>query len=199
MLLFATTASAGDHPLNYADNAVMVLSGTVTGTNDEGFVLDYGSGTISVDMDAFDDHRLKADKLDGQRVTVLGEVDDDFFERTELEAMSISIDNHYTHLHATSGAHTVVHSWSVPEQISKDSIELRGTVAKVGKDSFQMKVGARMIEVDVDDLGYDPMDELGWQKIDVGDVVRVVGEMDARLFKDRVLDADRVTTVFDKS
>ena len=57
----------------------------MTSPTADDFVLDYGSGTILVEMDDWDSYGDAYGLMDGDRVTVFGRIDDDFFEVAKVE------------------------------------------------------------------------------------------------------------------
>ncbi|MBD3335517.1 MAG: hypothetical protein GF355_08370 [Candidatus Eisenbacteria bacterium] len=46
-------------------------------------------------------------------------------------------------------------------------------------------------------MGYNPLDDEGYRKVEAGDRGMVIGEMDPGLFEGRELVADSVTTLYD--
>lgn len=70
----------------YRDGEDITLTGTVgKTTDDQKFMLNYAGGSIQVDADDLcmeETNRLHT----GDRVTVIGEIDDDWFEKREIEA-----------------------------------------------------------------------------------------------------------------
>lgn len=49
--------------------------------------------------------------------------------------------------------------------------------------------------MDTDELGYNPVDDAGYEKVEEGDRISVYGYMDYEFFKGRVLDALSLTTL----
>lgn len=65
-----------------------------------------------------------------------------------------------------------------------------------------MKVGLVVVEMDDWDLdadGYNPMDDEGYQQIDVGDRVSVTGDIDIDTWEKRELMAETIVTLLDSS
>jgi hypothetical protein len=71
-----------------------------------------------------------------------------------------------------------------------------GTVTEVDGDEFTLDRGERSISVEVENMAYDPLDE-GYQRIEVGDVVSVSGNVDNDFFEGRELEARSIVTLFD--
>jgi hypothetical protein len=55
---------------------------------------------------------------------------------------------------------------------------VRGTVESVGDAQFTLDAGPTDLTVVTDGLGYDPLDDTGYQHVDVGDRVSVSGDID---------------------
>ena len=73
------------------DDSWVTLSGTITKVDDEGeeFTLDYGSGSIRVEVEDWS-WGDRPDRIrQGDRVTVNGRVDDDLFQSKEIDAESV--------------------------------------------------------------------------------------------------------------
>ena len=58
-----------------------------------------------------------------------------------------------------------------------------------------LDTGLRSVTVDASNLPTNPLDDEGYQRIQVGDRVRVFGSMDYDFFTGRTFNADLVTTV----
>jgi len=95
--LLATPVLAGEKtggtidPYAKPDDSWISISGTVVNPKDDTFMLDYGQGTILVEMDDWDGVGEAYALIDGDRVTVYGAVDDGLFdERQSKQAASMS-------------------------------------------------------------------------------------------------------------
>ena len=51
--------------------------------------------------------------------------------------------------------------------------------------------------VDVQNMAYNPLDDKGYQKIEVGDIVRATGKIDESFFEGRELMAESVVKLID--
>lgn len=76
--LLALPALAAD-PYAKPDDTWISLSGTVQGVVADAFTLDYGEGMITVEMDDGDRDADGYKLVDGDKVTVTGVIDDDFY------------------------------------------------------------------------------------------------------------------------
>jgi hypothetical protein len=79
---------------------------------------------------------------------------------------------------------------NVPAAIS--STVVQGTVTSVDDSEFKIDAGASDIQVDVKDMAYDPLDDKGYQKIEVGDRVKVTGDVEGAFLEGYELVADSV-------
>jgi len=74
-------------------------------------------------------------------------------------------------------------------------MSLSGTVESVSGREFILDTGTGEIQVDTISLGYNPLDEVGYQQVDVGDRVSVTGELDRDFFERKEILADTVVTL----
>ena len=192
---FTTNAVADEaDPYSMADNTWITLSGEVESVDRDSFMLDYGDGYILVEMDDGDRDADAYKLLKGDKVTVSGRIDDDFFETTKIEAGSVYVENIGTTFFASSvdeeTSEQFVAAISVPVVVSETVVQ--GTVTDVARNEFTVDAGLKKLRVDVSDMPFDPLDEEGYLKVDVGDRVRVSGEIDNKVFEGRELVADTI-------
>ncbi|MGM0425831.1 MAG: hypothetical protein ACQEQ7_01185 [Thermodesulfobacteriota bacterium] len=69
---------------------------------EDSFTLDYGEGTVLVEMDDWDWYDEEGTVLEGDKVTVYGKIDDDLYEATSIEASSVYVENLGTYFYASS-------------------------------------------------------------------------------------------------
>jgi uncharacterized protein YdeI (BOF family) len=196
--VFVTAPTMAADPYERPDDTWISLSGTVEEVSADSFTLDYGKGIVTVEMDDGDRDADAYKLMQGDKVTVTGKVDDDLFETTTIEASSVYVENIGTYFYASALDEEDVDTFvtvTVPVVIS--SVVVQGTVTKVDDDEFTVDTGAREVRVDVDQMAYNPLDDEGYQKIEVGDRVSVTGHMDDDLFEGRELMADSVVTLSD--
>lgn len=196
-LSLSASAVAGDiDPYLKADDSWITISGTVEAVQADRFTLDYGDGTITVEMDDGDRDADGYKLVNGDKVVVSGRIDDDFFEYTKIEAGSVYVENLGTTFFASSMDEEswgfVESNLAPPVMISRTVVS--GIVTEVDSDAgdFLINAGTRMIRVDVSDMPIDPLDDEGYLKVDEGDRVRVLGQIDTSLFEGRRLKADTV-------
>lgn len=200
-MAMGTMAVASEDPYNKADDTWITLNGEVVSVDRNSFVMDYGDGEIIVEMDDGDRDADAYKLLPGDRILVTGQIDDDFFTRTTIEATSVYVDNISTTFFAHDAddyavATAVGYLW-VPAEENRAVVQ--GTVTEVDDDEFMIDTGMRKIEVNVDGLAYNPLDDEGYQRIEVGDRVKVFGEVDHEWFGDHEIEADTVVELPQKS
>jgi hypothetical protein len=195
LALGSTTAGAADasetDPYAMPDGTWINISGIIESVGPDTFSLDYGEGIVVVEMDDGDRDADAYKLLAGDKVAVSGRVDDDFFEATTIEAGSVYVESRGTIFFASSIDEEAAEGFAAaivsPVDVSKTVVQ--GTVAVVDDDEFVIDSGIR---VDTAELGYNPLDDEGYQKITVGDRVKVVGTMESELFDSHELMADVV-------
>jgi uncharacterized protein YdeI (BOF family) len=182
------------NPFLMADDSWITISGTVESVSADSFTLDYGDGAVIVEMDDGDRDADAYKLMVGDKVTVSGEIDDDFYETTTIEASSVYVENLGTTFFASAVDEETTEGWAVavtvPIPISQTIVY--GTVTDVDEHEFTVDSGLRELQVDVADMPYNPLDDEGYQKIRVGDRVKVSGDIDTDFFEGRELMADAV-------
>lgn len=192
--LFVASPALAQDPYDKPDDTWVTLSGTVTEVAPDAFGLAYGDGAVTVEMDDWDNDADAFALLTGDRVTVTGKVDDDFFEATTVEASSVYVEKLNTYFYA-SAADEEGGYVAITTPITPASITVQGTVTAVEGEDFVVDSGLREIRVATDGLAYDPLDDEGFQQIDVGDRVSVTGTADYEFFDGRELLADVIVTL----
>lgn len=186
--LISTQTNAELDPYLQPNNTWITLSGTVEVVRPNSFALDYGDGSVTVEMDDLDRDADGYKLLKGDRVTVHGKIDDDFFESTSIEAGSVYVEKLNTYFYASALDEEDFAVWySTPIQLGV--ITVHGTVTAVRDTEFTINTGARTLTVDTNTMPYNPLDDVGYQKINSGDVVRVTGTIENKLFFDKVIKA----------
>lgn len=197
-----TVQAADDNPNPYlkADESWISISGTAVDVDDESFTLDYGEGTVTVEMDdwGWDNEDETGAMLEGDKVTVYGEVDDDLYETTTIEASSVYVEPLGTYYYASSADEEYDDDydyWIVGDEIDVGEMTVRGTVTSESGREFTIDTGARELTIDTIEMSYNPLDDSGYLGIDKGDYVSVSGEMDIDTWEERELMADSVVTL----
>ncbi|MEE4276869.1 MAG: hypothetical protein V2I82_00205 [Halieaceae bacterium] len=204
LLLSTASAIGAANPYSRPDGSLISLSGTVTSPEADAFTLDYGDGTITVEMDDWDSIGEAHGLRDGDRVAVYGRVDDDFFETATIEAASVYVENLNTFFYASAadeeGSGEAMH-WSIVAPVTASALSLYGEVVGVDREDqeFTISTGRDTIVINTDQLDYNPLDQYGFQQIAAGDWVSVTGGIDYQFLTGKVIHADRVTTLIDES
>lgn len=186
------------NPFARADDSWISLSGTVDSVQPHSFTLNYGDGVVTVEMDDGDRDADAYDLLSGDQVTVYGLVDDDLFETTSIEASSVFVEKLGTYFYASSLDEEDFYVVALPAPLDPSAAAVHGAVTEVSGDEFEIDAGSRSVRVDVENLPYDPLDDEGYQKIEVGDIVSVSGSIDDDFFEGREIKADNVTTLVEE-
>ena len=196
------SAAAGS-PYTKMDDEWVSLTGQVVGTTLNGFELDYGDATITVEMDDWDKYDESALIPDGERVTVYGRIDDSLFEERTIEASTVYVFSRNSYYYASSADEEGDYRFPglqnvYPYPAEGHWMQLSGTVASVDGREFTLDVGFQDFRVDTANMSYDPLDDTGYQRVDVGDRVSVWGRMDYGLFENRELMAETVVTLHEQ-
>jgi len=192
LLLSAVASAETANPYTMADETWITISGTVASVSRDSFILDYGDGSVIVEMDDGDRDADAYKLAGGDKVTVSGRVDDDLFETTTIEAASVYVENIGTTFFASPVDEETADSFValIREPVVVSRVTLQGTVTEVDDDEFTIDSGFRQIRVDVGEMPFNPLDDEGYLKVRVGDLVSVSGEMGSDLFEGRELVAD---------
>lgn len=179
-------------PRRMSDRTWMSLSGDVVSAEEDSFELDYGGGVVTIEMDRWNWYQEGLQLPEGEYVTVYAYVDDDVFNRNLIEANSIyvpGLDSFFFAAGADEETSTIV-AW-----VPNDQTVVNGTVMSIGEDGFTVDTGLHTLTISTAQLGYDPFDDEGYQKIEVGDRVAAIGELDKDFFEEREFEASRITSL----
>ena len=181
----AVVADAEENPTVVGDETWISLGGTVTSTSEDSFRLDYGDGIVTVEMDEWGNWAEEFPLTDGDKVTVHGEVDENVYINDTIEAASVYVEDLNTYFYASSADEEDVDVWAVTAPIVISQVTVRGTVTSTepGEREFTLDTENQELTVEAEFLGYNPLDDVGYQKIEVGDRVSVTGEMDYEFFE----------------
>lgn len=199
LLTFALTFSmqsmaAEPNPYLAPNNTWISISGTVNAVNKDAFFMDYGNNQVIVEMDDGDRDADAYVLLPGDEVIVNGVIDDDFFETTSIEAASV----HVKRLNATYYA-SALDEEDYPGTLywlpRSGEVLVQGRVTSVEDSEFTVDEGLRTVKVDVDAMPYNPLDDQGFQKVAVGDLVMISGELSESLFEDEKIEASAILKI----
>lgn len=193
-LLIAAPAVAQDMDRVATDDTWLTLSGEVVEVEPTWFALDYGVNTVAVHLEGWD-RDTEALRLEmGDEAAITGKVDDDLFETASVRASSVYVEKLNTFF--SNGAvdrEQALTALSTP--VEPSAIAVHGTVTRIEGDDFIVDSGVREIRVTTDELGYDPFDDEGFQKVELGDRVIASGVVDHTFFNQRHLVAGTLVTL----
>lgn len=195
----ALPAAAGDSKevSKATDQEWLTLTGTVASVSGETFTLDYGDDDITVEMDDqdwLDENRLRK----GDFVTVAGRMDNDFFESKKIEASSVYVDSINEFFFASAADEEEASYVALVHDFLQDGewVSLTGEVTAVDGQDIKLDAGLYEYDIDANSLSYNPFDDEGKERIQVGERIMVYGHMDdADLFDDREIEASSIITL----
>jgi len=202
MIFAAPMASADDENPYLQPNATWIsIDGTVDSVSADSFELDYGPGLITVEMDDGDRDADGYKLAKGDKVRVSGMVDDDLYETTSIEASSVYVEKLGTYFYASAvdDEDTFV-TFTTPIVVSSTVVQGTVTSVEANEEEFVINTGERSLRIETEQMAYNPLDEIGYQKIEIGDRVSVTGDMDTDFFEiegRRELVADTIVTLHD--
>ena len=191
--LLASPLSAQENPYTQPDESWISIDGSVEAVVADAFTLDFGEGLITVEMDDGDRDADGYKLMTGDRVTVTGRVDDDLFEVATIEAGSVYVEGLGTYFYASSADEE--DRFVTIDPVTPSEMVLQGTVTAVSDEEFTLSSGLTEITVEVEEMEYNPLDDEGYQKIEMGDYVSVSGEIDFDFIEGREFVAHSVTTL----
>lgn len=181
----AAASALAENPYTKPDGSWISISGTVETVTRDAFLLDYGNGTVTVEMDDGDRDADAYKLLEGDKVTVYGAVDDDLFESTTIEASHVYVEKLGTYFYASAVDEEDDWFYYANDPIIVSEAAMQGRVTAVSDEEFKLFTGPRTVTVAVDEMAYNPLDGEGYQRIEVGDRVSVTGDMEYDLFSNR--------------
>jgi hypothetical protein len=182
-----------------ADDRVAV-TGTVGMRSEGRFQLDTGEGSIAVVTDGWRNAGNGPVLELGDRVTVFGQVDDDLLARRTLAADAVYVFSRRALLHTRRSGEDAgwAHAAPLAGLPEGTRIQLTGSVGSIAGRAFVLETGDDdgRIRVQTGRMPYDPLDDLGPQRLSTGDRVSVEGYLDdADFFESHELHADSITTL----
>lgn len=190
-MAFALTPVKGANPykMKYTDNDWISITGDVQSTTTEAFTLDFGQGLITVEMDDWDWYD-EADLLKvGEKVTVYGRIDDGLYETRKIEANSVYAHDRNTYFYANDADEEgdymfYTYYTAFPVTVPDGTwMSASGTIKEINGRELTLDIGTRNIIIDTDEMSYNPLDDVGYQKIDKGDRIYVSGKLDIDFFE----------------
>ncbi len=179
-----------DDPYAEDDGSWIGISGSVESTGAGDFVLNYGDGTITVELA---DDTTKAHKfIENERVMVFGIVDEKLFRSTTIQARAVFVESLSTYVHVADGAGERLKSIT-PTIVSGTVVQ--GRVTGITAKNLTLDQGDRMITVDLTRMEHNPLEATGRDRIAQGDLVTALGDIDQTFWKGHVLRASSIEVV----
>ncbi len=186
-------------PYEKADGAWVAISGTVEKPTEGAFQLNYGTGTIIVEMDTWEGWTETMGLKEGDEVLVTGEIDKDIFETASIEAGAVYDQTKDTHYFASKDDEEDLVAWANGPAMTPGMTTIRGAITQVnaGQGEFILNNGIVEMQVDIGKLENNPLDAEGDLVLALGDIVMVSGVIEKNLFEDREIQATTLTRVGD--
>ena len=150
------------------------LDGTIVSSTPSTFVLDFGSDTVTVEVDDWGVYAEGAALLPGDRVSVTGRVDENLFSSDTIEARAVYVKNLDTVYYANSADEEDFGLSPVPTAVVANNVDYTGWVTGTSEGGFSLGSGPAKIAVDTSGLD----SALAKNGIANGDRVYVWGDFD---------------------
>lgn len=199
-LTAAMPAHAAD-PKTEPVNSTISITGKVAAVSEDSFTLDYGSDIITVKMDNWDFYRNDARIKTGETVAVRGIIDADWYEKRTIDASSVYVYDRYTYYYPHNAGNEVLgnidYYTASPNAMASEGTwyGVNGTVRAINGTELTLDTGVRDVNIETAHLGYNPLDDEGFQKIKVGDNIYVSGILDHSFFDGSEIEAKSITTL----
>lgn len=196
LVAVATATGAAAEQANTPERHSWIsLSGSVQEVRPNAFTLDYGGGLITVETGDRSQGAKAYGLVEGDRVTVTGVIDDAFFEATTIDAGSLYVERLATYFSGSTGRRDVGFV-SIATPVVPGNTLLQGTVAEItGEREFVVQADTRRVTVETHVLAADPLGDDGRMDLEVGDIVRVTGDIDYNFVERRELVASSITKI----
>lgn len=190
--------AAEQNPYDMKDDSWVSIYGTVTNASDDGFDLNMGERVIRVEMDDYDDWPEARVISEGMDVAVVGRIDDDLFEQTSIEASTVYIDGLNTVFWANSADEEQLGDVAFFKLPDLSNVVLEGRIQDINvrKGTFSLATGTASYNISVEELGYNPLDEIGYQKLSENDRVRITSQLDNDAIRTGQLEATSLISLW---
>lgn len=187
-MLFATPALAGNVAQQNPDNSWVTVSGTVAKADaQDSFVLDYGTGTVRVEMDNWHKVNKPGNVMEGDKVRVRGLVDRDIEETATIEAKKVYLENLGISFQASPGDEEAMVGVDLASEpsVTVGDVTVTGRVESIDDRMFTLNIGDLAFSVDTSRMDYNPLKNPGLRDraVRVGDLVTVKGNLTSDRFE----------------
>ncbi|MBK0400155.1 hypothetical protein H0I76_13230 [Limibaculum sp. M0105] len=177
--------SMAQDPPQTPDTTWVTLSGTVTCSQADVVLVDHGEGLITIEMDDWDRYGEATLIRSVGRVITSGWIDDGFGEARTMEADSVYALTRDTFLYASDSDEESRFEPTAPFPHNGGEgsyLRVTGNVKSIEGHTFILNTGHGQIKVNTAQMPYNPLDDVGAQRIRPGDRVSVYGRIDDDLF-----------------
>ncbi|MBN1240981.1 MAG: OB-fold nucleic acid binding domain-containing protein [Gammaproteobacteria bacterium] len=189
-----------EQPHQYPDDTFITINGTVESVRPGAFVLDYGDGELTIEIDEAGSGSESQVLERRDRVSVYGIIDDGLFDRRTLEAGGVYVERLDETIYVSSVDEEDGRGRGVlelPRGTDPRAVVVTGRVTDVdeNEETFTLATGSRSLDVKLDPTPLIPLDDEdpGTPTVEIGDVVSVTGRMDEDFFDGFEMLADRIT------
>ncbi|MBT0588104.1 NirD/YgiW/YdeI family stress tolerance protein [Alteromonas oceanisediminis] len=179
------------------DDAWVTITGKVTKAEADGFMLDYGHGDIRIDLEDGNYTEATAEMIDGDSVTVTGQLDDDVFATRSIEASSVYVPRLMTTYISSSldDESSDLYKFASRVPTNTSQLTVTGTVIAAEDEHIQLDVGENHLVVDLSELPIDVTSESSSFEVTEGDYVEVQVRFDPEIFGTYDIDATAITKI----
>jgi len=197
LALVSGSALAVEEPETVESGTWAGLTGRVTSMEEERFKIDYGDGTLTVLVDDWATYNTLFELSKGDKLTVYGRVDKELYETAAIDAASIFVEDLNSYFYASPTDEEEFGGWAVRTDYEPGAVVYIGNVEEVNRVQgfFTIDTGKMELTVDTTNMLYNPLDDEGFQQIQVGDRVSVEGTIDDDFFQGSEMIADSVVTL----
>jgi uncharacterized protein YdeI (BOF family) len=189
-----SSSSFADDPATATNNSWITVDGVVESVRADEFTLDYGEGKVLVEMDDGDRDSDAYMLVEGDRVTVNGKIDQDFWETKSIEAARVYVEGLNTTYYSSAIDEEDYQAMETTQRPSfLSTTVMTGVVRNIDGETFILDTGDRDITVETQELRFNPLDDSGTLQIEEGDRVSVYGLFDSRFVGFDRLIADSIT------
>ena len=159
------------------------VSGTVVNPNAMEFILDYGKGKLTVEMDGWKWYTKNYGKMNGDKITVYGRLGETLFQGKFIDPTNIYDQKLGTYFFGKSRMDTseyhegdpLVEFYGKGLPVEVGGVTVQGAVTGVNGRLFTIDTGKNKLTIDTSSLTNDPLDKKGYQAISKGDYLSVSG------------------------
>lgn len=162
-------------PWQKSDGEWITISGKVTSAGVNLFVLDYGKGAITVEIDDYDRDLEGFNIVKDDKVIVVGRVDADEGQKRTIEASSVYVKSIGKSFFASADDEEEAVVKLRKATLEGRQLALKGKVTMVAKDFLTLDTGYQLIDVSTQAINGQAITEDKKVTVKVGDKITVLG------------------------